>query len=90
MLKEGDTKPTKLPVVLEIEEGKPIAIEVRAFGFEGKKVLLDATDSALQKDPKLVVKLDPAKALPKGPAGGKATPTGKKKGGDVVDPWGGN
>jgi serine/threonine-protein kinase len=89
LYRDGDTKPAKLPVVLDLEEGKPITVEVRAVGFEDKKVLLDASDPAIQKDPRVVVKLDPAPARGTGhPAAGGVTHPPKKKGGDVVDPWG--
>jgi serine/threonine-protein kinase len=90
MMKEGDTKPTKLPVVIELEAGKPITIEVRAFGYDPKKLLLDATDAALLKDPKVAIKLDLAKAVRPGTGAvpTQGAKTGKRRPGEVVDPWG--
>jgi hypothetical protein len=65
----------ELPHNLEVEEGKPLEVEVKADGFAPQKLTVDG------KQAKLDVKLALARPLV-GPR-----PTVKKPGGDVVNPW---
>ena len=65
----------ELPHNLEVEEGKPLEVEVRADGFAPQKLTVDG------KQAKLDVKLVLARPVV-GPR-----PTVKKPGGDVVNPW---
>jgi serine/threonine-protein kinase len=86
-----DGQPIKLPVVIEVEEGKPVKVEIKADDYQPQTVELDG------KEPSVRVKLDPIAreiVLPEPslrPAPGTKPPGaaagGTKKGGDVVDPW---
>jgi serine/threonine-protein kinase len=76
----------QVPTTIEVEEGKPVTIEVRADNYETQTILLDGTDTSK------MVKLVPLhKALPGvlKPAGDKGKGKGKAPSGtDVRDPWG--
>ncbi|APR87686.1 serine/threonine protein kinase [Minicystis rosea] len=75
----------QVPWSVEVEEGKPVTIEIKAEGFETETLILDGSE---------VSKMIKLKAINKGPrpgvgkGGGKGP--GKKggKGGEVLDPWG--
>jgi serine/threonine-protein kinase len=73
----------QVPWTIEVEDGKPVTIEIRADGFETMTLTLDGSETSR------MVKLQPPKgAHPPG----KGKLPGKKggKGGDVIDPWGGH
>jgi serine/threonine-protein kinase len=93
-----DGQALKSPVNVEVEEGKPAIIEIKADGYEPVTVTLDGTESAKQVD--LVSRTRPGprnphvKAAGAGgpikPAPGPAPKPGPAKpgpAGDVVDPW---
>jgi serine/threonine-protein kinase len=76
------------PVVLDIEEGKPIEIEIRREGFKSRTIQLDGTT------PKASVKLE---RIPVARSGRRARPPSAAKqntkkqpsiaNGDIVNPW---
>jgi serine/threonine-protein kinase len=75
-----DDKPLhQVPWVVEVEEGKPVSIEIRADGYVIEKRTLDGSETSMK-----------VKLSPKGGTRPAGVPGGAKKGkGDVVDPWGG-
>ena len=72
-----DGKPIALPASLDVEDGKPIAIELRAPGYETVNLESDGSQ------PSKLVELKPLRSS--GPA--KPTVKSAKGAGDVVDPW---
>jgi serine/threonine-protein kinase len=68
-----------LPAIVEVEDGKPIQIELKAPGYEPATISIDGTEASK------LVELRPLRGAPVRPPPGKG---GKKTtGGDVVDPW---
>ncbi|MEJ7732841.1 MAG: serine/threonine-protein kinase [Polyangiaceae bacterium] len=94
-----DGQALRSPVNIEVEEGKPATVEIKADGYEPVTVTLDGTEGAKQVD--LVSHTRPGPRNPsaktgpiKPPAGpapkpGPAKPGPAKPGpaGEVVDPW---
>jgi len=75
-----DNKPFELPSSIEVEEGKTIAIEIRADGYETAKLELDGSEASK------LVKLKPIKSagVKQSDTKGVSTVGGK----EIVDPWG--
>jgi len=69
----------QVPWTIEIEDGKPVTIEIKADGYETETLTLDGTDTSK------MIRLKYAR----GRFPGKGRPPGKKggKGGDVIYPW---
>lgn len=67
------------PVLVEVEEGKPVVVEIAKKGYKSRSVAIDGSDS------KPKIKLEPIAARP--PT--KPTKASKPKGGatDFGDPW---
>jgi serine/threonine-protein kinase len=86
VLRDGEP-PHKVPWTVEVEEGKPVTVEIRADGFHSETLTVHASDEGK------TVKLKWAgKGKPKGAgAVGKPPPSkggSSKTGGEVLDPWG--
>ena len=81
-----DGQPLKMPAVVEVEEGKPVTIEVRADGYETAQVVLDGKEPSKSVELRAVKKeKDPVQ-----PTGGRPRPTTTsktKKAGELQDPW---
>jgi serine/threonine-protein kinase len=75
----------QVPYSLEVEEGKPATIEIRAEGYETETLTLDGTDTSKMVKLKLVKGARPAGTGLK-PGKGKGGKTENK--GEVRDPWG--
>jgi eukaryotic-like serine/threonine-protein kinase len=73
-----DGKQISLPASLDVEDDKPIAIEIRAPGYETVKLEIDGTM------PSKMVELKPLRGAATSKPGAKPTKGGS---GDVVDPW---
>jgi serine/threonine-protein kinase len=73
----------ELPAVIEVEDGKTVAIEIKADGFEPMKLELDGHDASKQVDLKPIA---PKGKLPA--TGSGAKPCKKGGAGDIVNPWG--
>ena len=91
----GDRDLGKIPVFVDVEEGKHVSVEVKREGYETRTLDLDGSEGRLS------IKLDKAKAAK--PAKGqrrapapkfvpKAPPKKTKKpslgGGEIINPWG--
>ena len=72
----------KVPWTVEVEDGKPVTIELRADGYETETLTLDGSENSK------MVKLRWARVRPAGgrPAA-KPAPKQGGKNGDVIDPW---
>ncbi|UQA63999.1 serine/threonine protein kinase [Polyangium aurulentum] len=95
-------KSTPLPTNIEVEQGKPLTVEVKADGYASQIVTLNGTES------RKLIKLDPLQqptSLPMPDPTTRPFITGTSKpfqqpntkkdgatggGSDVIDPWGGN
>ena len=72
----------QVPWTIELEEGKPALVEVRADGYDSQTVLLDGSE------PSNMVKLKPRRSRAwTRPVGTSAPRPSPQRGGDVVDPW---
>jgi serine/threonine-protein kinase len=76
----------KLPAAIEVEEGKPVRLDVVAAGYETVSIELDGKESSKQ------IRLAPKAAVgrpagPVGPKGPSGKPPGRKGGSDIVEPW---
>ena len=91
---KGDQSLGSSPVIVDVPEGTPVAIEVRKSGYFTKKLVLDG------REKKVTVKLDRERAAPVNvgrPKPGRpappAEPATKPKpktstgGGEIVNPW---
>src|SRR5262249_6566621 len=88
----GDQNLGSVPVIVDVPEGVPVAIEIRKAGYLTKKIVLDG------REKKLTVKLDrervpsalggrpkPGRPAAPEPPRGKAKPA--SGGGEIVNPW---
>jgi serine/threonine-protein kinase len=80
---ENGTMLHQVPWTIEVEEGKPVTIEIKADGYETETLTLDGTETSKM----IKLKLGKGRLPGKGPAGKLP---GKKggKGGEVINPWG--
>lgn len=80
-----DGQELKLPAAIEVEEGKPVRLEVVAPGYETASIELDGQEASKQ------VRLVPKAAVgPKGPTvprGPIGKPPTRKGGSEIVEPW---
>jgi serine/threonine-protein kinase len=77
----------QVPTTIEVEEGKPVTIEVRADNYETQTLVLDGTDTSKMVKLVQVRGIRPGvlkPAVDKGKGKGKGTSGGT----DVRDPWG--
>ncbi|MFT3765556.1 MAG: serine/threonine-protein kinase [Minicystis sp.] len=77
----------QVPWSVEVEEGKPVTIEIKADGYETETLTLDGSEVSKMIKLKLAKGIRPGVG-PAGKGKGPAPKKGGGKGGEVLDPWG--